>query len=44
MSCRAFGLAVSDVEICVFLPTCPLNVWINDEGIKPAVLSHAMGK
>jgi hypothetical protein len=34
---------ISDVETFV-LPTCPLNVWINDvERIKPAVLSQAMG-
>ena len=41
---RIFGLGISDVDACVVTPTCPLNVWINDvEGIKPAVLSHAMG-
>ena len=44
MSCRVSGLGASDVETCVVLPTCPLNVWINDvEGMKLAVLSHAMG-
>jgi hypothetical protein len=44
MSCRIFGLGISDVEPCVVLPTCPVNVWINDvEGIKPAILSRAMG-
>jgi hypothetical protein len=44
MSCRIFGLGSSDIDTCVVLPTYPLNVWINDlEGIKPAVLSRAMG-
>lgn len=44
MSFRIFGLGISDVKPCVVLLTCPLNVWLNDvEGLKPAVLSHAMG-